>query len=45
VANINNQNCSREVVLPSLIVKLTGDNGHEQKVMAVIDSGSQPSYC
>jgi hypothetical protein len=35
VANISNQNCSQEVVLQSLIVKLIGDNEHEQKVMAV----------
>lgn len=44
VANISNQKCSWEVILQSLILKLLWDNGHEQKVAAVIDIGSQLSY-
>jgi predicted nucleic acid-binding protein len=41
VDNMSHKNCLQEVVLQTLMVKLMEDNGNEQKVRALIQSGSQ----
>jgi hypothetical protein len=42
--NMSNENYVWEVVLHTAMAKLIGDNWCEQKVRALINSGSQQSY-